>query len=113
MDDPDVVVQRQVEAYNDHDLDAFLACYDDATVIRDGEGRVVMAGREQLRERYGALFAAHPDMHADIESRMVAGEWVVDQEHVRAETREVRAIVAYRVHDGRIRSVVMLGVPES
>jgi hypothetical protein len=41
-------VERQVDACNAHDLDAFAACYADDIVIGDGRGTVLLAGREAL-----------------------------------------------------------------
>ena len=59
-------VERQVEAYDAHDLDAFVACYAETVVIEDAEGRVLMSGRDAMRDRYGKLFGTLPDLRADI-----------------------------------------------
>jgi hypothetical protein len=108
MDSPDPV-QAQVDAYNARDIDAFVAPYADDVVITDAGGRPIMAGVETIRDEYGAMFAASPDLQAEILGRISAGEWTVDHERVSraGETREV--LVAYQVTDGRIARVLMLG----
>src|SRR6188472_4298693 len=91
-------VQAQVDAYNAHDI-----------VITDASGRPIMAGVETIREEYGAMFAASPDLQAEILGRVSTGGWTVDHERVSraGETREV--LVAYQVADGQIARVLMLG----
>jgi hypothetical protein len=102
-------VQAQVDAYNARDIDAFVAPYADDVVITDASGRPIMAGVEPIREEYGAMFAASPDLQAEILGRISTGGWTVDHERVSraGETREV--LVAYQVADGQIARVLMLG----
>jgi hypothetical protein len=105
MDDP---VQAQLDAYNARDIDAFVASYTEDVLITDADGQPLMGGHESMREQYGALFDASPDLRAEILGRVQAGPWTVDQERVSRgeETREV--LVAYRVEGGLISRVVML-----
>ena len=106
MDDP---VQAQVDAYNARDIDAFVAAYDADVVITDANGRAIMSGEETIRDEYGALFEASPDLQAEIVARLRTGHWTVDHERVSrgGETREV--LVAYQVADGLITRVLLLG----
>jgi hypothetical protein len=101
------VVDRQLEAYNAHDLESFLACYSLNVTIRDGDGRTLIAGADAVRREYAVWFAAHPDVHADVVGRLVAGRWVVDQERVTTTDGEVTALVGYHVADSAIDAVVL------
>ncbi len=102
-------VQAQVDAYNARDIDAFVAAYDSDVVITDSNGRAIMSGHDSIREEYGALFDASPDLRAQILGRVGAGEWTVDQERV-SRGEEVRdVLVAYHVGNGLIDRVVLLG----
>src|SRR5580765_622044 len=77
------IVQRQVEAYNAHDLDRFVAFYsDDIKVFRPPATEPAIAGKEKLREFYAAKRFNLPNLHADILKRIVAGNKVVDYERV-------------------------------
>jgi hypothetical protein len=102
------VVARQVEAYNGADLEAFLACYAPEVVIRSGEGVVLNDGLDAMRATYAGWFGSLPGLHVEILSRMEAGHWVVDEEHVTAEGLDLRALVAYHVGDGLIDQVVIM-----
>ena len=39
-------VEKQVEAFNARDLDAFVACYTRGAVLDDADGGVQMSGRD-------------------------------------------------------------------
>ena len=101
-------VQAQVDAYNARDIDTFVSAYAEDVVITDPSGAPMLGGHEAMREQYGALFEASPDLRAEILGRVAAGEWTVDHEKVSRgdETREV--LVAYRVAGGLISRVIML-----
>ena len=112
MTDAVAVVQRQVDAYNAHDVDAFLSTYAaDATVVR-GDGQTLAAGHAAMRTHYERLFAENPDVHAEVATRLSNGNWIVDHEQLDGTAGRAEALVAYQVEDGLIRRVVMLGPPQ-
>ena len=78
----EAVVQAQLEAYNAHDIDAFLATYSEDAQLFELPDRLLMRGTAQLRERYAKTFA-DPRLHAEIVERIVLGNTVVDHERVR------------------------------
>src|SRR5688572_9606731 len=77
-DVPELVVQRQIAAYNAHDLEAFLATYAEDVELERSDGDVTV-GREAMADRYGQLFAAGR-CRAEVSGRMRQGEWIVDHE---------------------------------
>lgn len=51
--DPAAVVQRQLEAYNARDLEAFLAVFSaDVVVVSGDDGSLIAGNREEMRPRY-------------------------------------------------------------
>lgn len=104
---PEEVVERQLTAYNDHDLDAFAAAYAEDVLVTASDGSHVQ-GRQALRETYAATFA-EGRCRAEITDRMAEGEWVVDHEIVHGLADDtIRALVAYRVRNGLIDRVDFL-----
>jgi hypothetical protein len=101
-------VQAQLDAYNAHDVDAFLDCYAPEAVIRHADGRVLMRGHEEIRARYERLFADNPDVTAEVPTRIQAGDWVVDEEKVHLAAGELHVAVGYEVRGDLIQSVVMM-----
>lgn len=100
------VVQRQLDAYNAQDLEAFVATYTEDCVIADLNGAVTQTGRADLRQRYGAMFAQYPLNRAEIVSRMTLGDVVIDHERVRRSAElSLEAIAIYTIKDGLIARV--------
>ncbi|WP_430388907.1 nuclear transport factor 2 family protein [Dyella sp. 20L07] len=79
--DPAAVVQRQLEAYNDKNVDAWLATYATDAEQYLLHGDRLAKGHEELRSRIQLRFA-EPDLHARLLSRVVMGPVVVDLEEV-------------------------------
>lgn len=93
-------VERQVSAYNAHDVDAFVACYAEAAVLEDPDGKVLMSGRDDIREKYGRRFAEFPDVQAEIVRRIRVGSYVIDEEQVAGGPGgNVHAVAIYRLDD--------------
>ena len=74
------VVQRQYDAYNNHDLEAFVAAHaPDVRAYRFPDS-LILEGRAALRERFGKLFATAPQVHATVDARITHGDFVIWQE---------------------------------
>ena len=94
-------VDRQVEAYNDLDADAFAECYAQDVVIENADGTPMVEGREALRAGYEKLFADKPNLRVEIVTRIRVGRWVVDEERVISDPaeEELHAVAIYRLDD--------------
>jgi hypothetical protein len=79
-------VQAQLDAYNAHDVEAFVACYAADVRMYDAAGALMVDGRDAARARYAKLFAASPALRAEVTQRTrigTADHWyVVDTERV-------------------------------
>ncbi|GAA1235095.1 nuclear transport factor 2 family protein [Kitasatospora nipponensis] len=107
MTEPRDVVERQLAAYNSHDIDAFVATYAVDVTIRRAGGEQ-LHGRQALRDRYAGQFA-EGRCRAEIVGRLSEGDWVVDHEVAHGLADEpVRVLVAYRVREGLIDRVDFL-----
>jgi hypothetical protein len=105
-DRPQDVVQRQLNAYNARDLEAFLATYSPTVEIRAIDGSLELKGLTALRKRYGRLFSANPRLHAEVARRMVLGHRIVDEERVTGATpTPLHAARVYEVKGNRISKV--------
>jgi uncharacterized protein (TIGR02246 family) len=103
---PTDVVQRQLDAYNAQDLEAFMACFAPDCVIADLNGAVTHQGIDAIRARYAKLFAEFPDNHARLVNRIAVGDVVIDHEDiVRAPGNRLLAAAIYTVRDERISRV--------
>lgn len=102
-------VERQVDAYNAHDLDAFLGCYANEVVIRDARGAVLLVGREAMRDEFSQLFERSPELRADVVGRIHAGSYVVLHERIEGHGGDpIDGIMVYHVAEGLIDHAVWL-----
>ena len=74
---PLATVQAQLDAYNAKDIDALLDTYAPDAEQYTISGELLAKGREQLRARFLLRFG-EPDLHAQLVSRTVVGNFVVD-----------------------------------
>lgn len=101
----EAVLQRQMEAYNRRDIDAFCAFFAPDAVTRLYENDEVLAeGIEALRELYGRRFRENPNLHLQVQTRMVLDNVVVDRELITGFDggSTVEAIAIYEVRHGLI-----------
>ena len=107
MTKPEAVVQRQLEAYNARDLDRFVAEFSDTVrVYRPPAVEPAISGKAALAEFYANNRFNGPDLHAEIVSRMVLGNKVVDHERITGVKADAfEAVAVYEVLDGLIQSV--------
>ena len=87
-------VQDQLIAYNAHDIDAFMANYTNDCIVEDGAGNRLLTGTTEMRPRYAALFAASPNLHAEVVKRIRIGEYVIDEEIITGRIPNLRHAVA-------------------
>jgi uncharacterized protein (TIGR02246 family) len=101
------VVQRQLDAYNAQDLEAFLATYAPDCKICDLNGAVTQNGHADIRARYSAMFAQFPENQARLVNRIAYGDVVIDHEDVVRGPNGPRleAVAIYTVKNGLIARV--------
>ncbi|MBL4846222.1 MAG: nuclear transport factor 2 family protein [Planctomycetes bacterium] len=108
MSTAEALAQRQLDAYNAHDLEAFVACYADEVEVRTfpGAGPPDFTGHGALRSRYGPLFEKGT-IQAELLTRITIGKTSIDHERVTGlgEDRVVFAVAIYEVGDERIQKV--------
>jgi hypothetical protein len=101
------VVQRQLDAYNAHDLAAFVATYaEDAELTRVGGVDAPVAGRRAIAELYASRVFNRPGHRAELLGRLACGNKVVDHERVFGLSDEpFEALAVYEVTGDLIRKV--------
>ncbi len=98
-------VQKQLEAYNARDIDAFMVWWADDCQYYEFPSRLLASGTAEIRERHISRFK-EPNLHGRLIKRIIVANVVVDQETV---TRtfsngpgEVDVAAIYEVTEGKI-----------
>jgi hypothetical protein len=100
-------VQRQLDAYNAHDIERFAAEYtEDVQVFRPPAVEPVLSGKAAFAEHYAKSRFTNSALHATVVNRMVAGNKVVDHERIVGLGAEVvEAIAVYEIEGTLIKRV--------
>ena len=101
------VVQRQLEAYNDRDLERFVAEYSNTVqIFRPPVVQPTISGKAQLSEFYRTQRFSLSALKAEILNRMVLGSRVVDHERIwGVRDKPFEVAVVYEVVDETIQTV--------
>lgn len=110
------LVQRQLDAYNAHDLDALLATYAEDANLFEHPATLLASGHSQLRARFALRFQ-EPNLHAHLLHRVLIDRFVIDHERVTRTFPEgpgtIELIATYEVIDGKIVNVWFLAGPKT
>ncbi|AMC35566.1 nuclear transport factor 2 family protein [Janthinobacterium sp. B9-8] len=100
------VIQRQLDAYNAKDVDAWLATYATDAQQFALHGELLVEGHVAMGSKMLVRFA-EPDLHAELLQRTVMGPIVVDYERITRNFPEgkgtVEMLCVYEVADGLIQ----------
>jgi hypothetical protein len=101
----EAVIQRQLAAYNSRDLDRFVAEYSDTIrVFRPPATEPTIVGKAAFAEFYATQRFNRVGLHAEVLSRMVLGNFVIDHERITGvQEQPFEVAVAYQVLNGLIQ----------
>ncbi len=105
------LVQDQLDAYNNRDLDAFLIPYSDSVKIYNSLDEFGYQGKESMKGVYTQWFGALDSLHCELVNRIVSGNTVIDHERLSFRRRGLNsvgsseAIAIYKIKDGKISEV--------
>jgi hypothetical protein len=111
MDSPKTVVQANIDAYNTHDLDAYIATFTPAATFGQLGGRILLDSRDAMQGFYKQFFDARPSVHCEIKQRSVIGPFVIDLQEIsdgKLSTEgqpAMQAMVISEVREGRITKI--------
>ena len=104
-DSPTDLAQRQLNAYNFRNIDAFLEPYADDVEIYNYPDQLKLKGKENMRKIYAEMFEKTPNLHCELMGRIVQGNIVIDKEHVQFGDKFVEAVAIYHIENGKIKKV--------
>lgn len=106
MNDAALLIQKQLDTFNAKDVEGWLSTYASDALQFNLLGELLAAGHEEMRARVIIRFA-EPDLHAELLSRIVMGNIVVDHEKITRNFPEGRGslemLCVYEIKDGLIQ----------
>jgi hypothetical protein len=110
---PREIVNRQLVAYNAHDIDRYCALFaEDAVISVLATGEMICDGIDQIRHVYAKRFADNPRLHCVVHQHMDGADFAIDRETVSGlPTGDLHIIAIYEVRDGLIRALRFIRWP--
>jgi imidazolonepropionase-like amidohydrolase len=105
---PVQLVQRQLNAYNKGNIDAFLDTYSDDIELYTFPDSLTSKGKDAMRKGYEAFFKKFPDLHCEIKNRIIYGNTIIDEEYVTGTRKPFSSVAIYYVENGKIKKVHFL-----
>lgn len=108
--EPVEVVERLHRAMNQHDLAAFLACFDpDYRSEQPAHPNRGFGGREQVEKNWAALFDGIPDFHAELlatvaDRETLWSEWHWTGTRANEAPLDIRGVTIFVIENDRIVS---------
>ena len=101
------IAQKQLDAYNAQDLDAYASFFAEDCVVSGLNGTPSENSRAAIKARYAKAFAQFPQNKAKLKNRITVGNTVVDHELVIREPggEQFEIIAIYTFRDGQIARV--------
>lgn len=108
QDSPADLAQRQLNAYNFRNIDAFLEPYADDVEIYSYPDKLLYRGKEKMRKQYSEMFDKTPNLHCELKERIVQGNIVIDKERVRFRNDIIEAVAIYHIENDKIKKVYFI-----
>ena len=109
---PEKIVQANLDAYNLHDIEAFMSFFsEDIAMYNFNENKKTAQGISEVRAIYEPYFKASPNLHSKILKRTVFDNNVIDHEYItgangRKDAFEI--VLIYEVNDGKITKMTAI-----
>ncbi len=108
VETPEALAQRQLNAYNVRNIDAFLEPYADDVELYLYPDKLISKGKVLMRANYSKRFESTPNLHCELLGRIVQGNIVIDKERVQFATEIVEATVIYHIENNKIKKVYFI-----
>ncbi len=105
---PEAIVQRQLNAYNARNIEAFMDTYADDIELYAFPNKLMSKGKENMHIEYAGMFKELPNLYCEVTSRIVQGNIIIDKEKVRMGKEQVEAVAVYEVANGKIKKVTFI-----
>ena len=109
---PEEIVQKQLETYNNRDIDGFMSVIDEHIRMHDfSTGEITLKGYDACKKVYADLFETSPNLHSKILTRTVFDNKVIDHEYItgrKGSDTPIELVLIYEVKHEKIIKISVL-----
>lgn len=108
-DSPLDLVERQLKAYNDRNIDAFIEPYSDDVELYQFPEKLLTKGKDAMRKDYESMFKNISNLHCDIVGRIIQGNIIIDKESITGFGKnKFEATAIYHIEKNKIKKVYFI-----
>jgi hypothetical protein len=107
-ENPEIIVQKQLDAYNSRDIETFLDTYSHNVAVYNFPHKLQYEGVAKMRGGYSDFFKSTPDLNCTIKNRIIIGNKVIDEEYLTVNGVNFSAVAIYEVENDKIVKVTFL-----
>ena len=104
------LVDQQIVAYNEGDIDAFMATYAEDVKLYNFPNKETTSGFLDMKIIYQRLFKNNPDLKAEVTNKIIQGGVLIYHEKITGLSKggEFSAVAIYEVADKKIQKVTFI-----
>ncbi|MFI0429413.1 amidohydrolase family protein [Mariniflexile sp. HMF6888] len=102
---PSDLAQRQLNAYNFRNIEAFLEPYDKDVEVYMYPNKLQFKGIKTMRKTYSEMFKNTPNLHCKLIYRIVQGNTVIDKERILFNDKVIETVAIYQIENYKIKKV--------
>lgn len=105
------IVQANLEAYNDRDIDLFMSFFSEEIELKNFDtGEVTASGITEIRKLYKGLFDASPNLHSEILKRTVFSNKIIDHEYITGRNGSAESLELVLIYETRDNKIIRMTV---
>ncbi|MEJ1223649.1 nuclear transport factor 2 family protein [Sediminicola sp. 1XM1-17] len=108
---PEVVVYKQIAAFNARDIESYLDTFTDDIKVYGYGGLRLYQGKDMLRKEFTEYFNSNPDLDYSIKDKIVMDNKVHHEAMITAARTTVKKTFMYTVVNGKIASLMLYVEP--
>lgn len=105
---PAKIIQNQVNAFNNRDLDAFTSCFSDNVLVQRFPNETMYRGYDKMVENYERFFENVKTSSVEVVNRIILGNTIIDEEITKVDGRDGHQVAIYQVENGLITSMTFI-----
>lgn len=107
-ENPEIIVDKQLETFNAGDLNGFVSCFSDTVSVQNFPKDFLYKGRTELKNNYGRHMDENLSTRFEVINRMVMDNIVIDEEVVRENEEDYHQAAIYEVTQGSISKMTLI-----
>lgn len=108
MSEAEKIVQKQLNSYNNRDLNSFMLNFSENVKIYEFPNLLISEGWHQMFLNYETMFLNTLDLHCELKNRIVIKNTVIDEEYIQKNNEFIHVVAIYQLEENKISTVTFL-----